>query len=1595
MRTKRYACVCTRLQIGRGRKRQNREGRSNTSTSSTEVSSSSVVNNNNDDNDEAFGDNADDYFSVVGVWESAGSRSRHTRMETIEVRFQNWERAKRPDQLLAACIERLLQRVLAGRVAPLRVGLSLQPPGWDNCFHIPMRSPEQNSACALAAAIEAFAKQYDALDLFSADVRFKVSAVWPLIGTENVSGACAADDQQARGTVHCQSFVPIVNIEGGGAIADRWCLARAIVIGLADRRLLVLEQRTIAQFRAFCESQRGAAGAPAARLVLQEAGVRVDLPGYGVPEAKRIQRWLDAMLGPHQVRLVIFTRESGFRVVWKGSQRPARFNLCLVAQSDHYGYIQRPEQLFHARQFCVDCEHMVDRRTHPQGCRALCAQCFRFGWERPCQREVGEATLRCDDCLFVFANADCFAAHRRRVDPTPPGWQDDRRRGRPHRSMCEERRVCVRCRQIVWARHGAHQCAPAANDNNDNNDHQQQRQQLFCNRCQAAHDAQWTPHFIQPRSSVRQFAMGGAAAADDAEDAPQQPPVMHGSDGSDADANNDNADDDAAEEAPQQQRRRRRRQPPIRFLFWDVESAQERVDAAPPGGGNVEREEEEEEALRVLKHVPVLVCAEVICERCIALGVDVEREPLRRAPNCCCGAAWRGEPRRRWAMRLREDAFSDDDDDDVDNVGAADEARVAQQEPVDRVNPRRLRFFNTDNNDNGGGGRTAMEQFVDFLLHTGPINVRTVMLAHNGVSGFCLIVVVIAARIEWLNDFFRFQGRYDVHLLIEELQRQGIRPRRLVASGLRVYTLQLGGRNQRQIIAKDTLNFFGCALAKLPAVFGLQGVADKPFFPYNYIHEANMDVALVDELPPRDDYDPERMRPAERAQFVRWYEAEQQRRHGRQFVLRRELLRYCANDVRILRCAALRFRQVVGALANGMEPFMAATTIAGLALAIYRQRFLPPNVMVHTPEGGFLRGRRASAASRHFFALLEEQRPEWRGRLRTAQWSIGEEGCPKCYPQRQQRLAGGQPAELLYVRTQQRAWELEHQHGYELKVVWECDFRQLLRRQPEMRRAYTDVCRAVPGPLDLRHDALFGGRTEPFALHFDCAEEEEVEYLDIVSLYPFVMKYRAFPVGLPQVLTGDQLQEQARATMPWQCPADNPFRGFLFCRVLPPSPSVLGDRHALLPYRTRGGRLTFPLCAKCAELGNVDNNNNNNNNQRRRQHHRALPRCRHPEEQRAWTHAYTHVELNAALALGYRVQALYEVWDYGAWASLESGNSLFADYVDTLLRLKVEASGWPADCVTPEQRAQFINDYAHREGIHIDAQQVQHNAGLRAVVKALLNALWGKLAQRAERDDIHYTGSAREFHDLLLDPKQDVVDFVHLNEHLDRCVVRRRHPFVQGPATNNLAVACFVTSHARLYLHERLEEVRAASGRSLYCDTDSVLFVKRRGAARLASEGDALGQLKREFPGRRIVQFFSAGPKNYGFRHVCALTGGDEQAERKIRGLQLTYAASQLLPFDRMCRLVLNFFGRRPRGHDNNAEHRVAVPVRRFVRTKKAQIFTRPSVKMYRPVFTKGLVVAVPQAHAGDAYFTRPFGWYAAGGTANSTRRQRCRCIYR
>jgi hypothetical protein len=92
----------------------------------------------------------------------------------------------------------------------------------------------------------------------------------------------------------------------------------------------------------------------------------------------------------------------------------------------------------------------------------------------------------------------------------------------------------------------------------------------------------------------------------------------------------------------------------------------------------------------------------------------------------------------------------------------------------------------------------------------------------------------------------------------------------------------------------------------------------------------------------------------------------------------------------ILRESVLRFRRLIADHTQGIDPFQMAATAAGLAMATMRRCFLPANTLVHSPEGGYLRGRRASVESQRYIRLFELEHPESAGRIQCAQWAIGE-----------------------------------------------------------------------------------------------------------------------------------------------------------------------------------------------------------------------------------------------------------------------------------------------------------------------------------------------------------------------------------------------------------------------------------------------------------------------------------------------------------------------------------------------------------------------------------------------------------------------------
>ena len=52
---------------------------------------------------------------------------------------------------------------------------------------------------------------------------------------------------------------------------------------------------------------------------------------------------------------------------------------------------------------------------------------------------------------------------------------------------------------------------------------------------------------------------------------------------------------------------------------------------------------------------------------------------------------------------------------------------------------------------------------------------------------------------------------------------------------------------------------------------------------------------------------------------------------------------------------------------------------------------------------------------------------------------------------------------------------------------------------------------------------------------------------------------------------------------------------------------------------------------------------------------------------------------------------------------------------------KTEATGWPKDRVTAEQKAEYVRLYEEREGVQLDPNKFEKNSGRKQVAKLMLN----------------------------------------------------------------------------------------------------------------------------------------------------------------------------------------------------------------------------------------------------------------------------------
>ena len=102
---------------------------------------------------------------------------------------------------------------------------------------------------------------------------------------------------------------------------------------------------------------------------------------------------------------------------------------------------------------------------------------------------------------------------------------------------------------------------------------------------------------------------------------------------------------------------------------------------------------------------------------------------------------------------------------------------------------------------------------------------------------------------------------------------------------------------------------------------------------------------------------------------------------------------------------------------------------------------------------------------------------------------------------------------------------------------------------------------------------------------------------------------------------------------------------------------------------------------------------------------------------------WTTLEVELAVEMGYELVWVYQVihWE-------QRTTEIFERYVNLFLKGKQEASGYPKDVKTEEQKQKYIQDYYDHEGIWLDSNKIEKNPGKRALCKLCLNNCWGRYA---------------------------------------------------------------------------------------------------------------------------------------------------------------------------------------------------------------------------------------------------------------------------
>lgn len=678
-------------------------------------------------------------------------------------------------------------------------------------------------------------------------------------------------------------------------------------------------------------------------------------------------------------------------------------------------------------------------------------------------------------------------------------------------------------------------------------------------------------------------------------------------------------------------------------------------------------------------------------------------------------------------------------------------------------------------------------------------------------------------------------GRFDHHFLLREIATYGPTPELFIKRGSTIVGIRLGNKT-----ILDSYKFIQTSLRAMPKAIGADVSVSKDYFPHDLTSWKTLAEGL-EALPDKSSFGYDSMCDSDKHEFDEWY-AKQPRGH---YNFKDIMIDYCMKDVEVLRLCCRKFI-CNWSLRFGFNPFDTYTLPSTVIQSMIVKSKLAPLIPL-TPYHGYNKAKTESKIARAFITFL--------GRKMNINFRAGAKLNPRFYPDGYTETPRKIAVDFLgcyyhlcdecgyntqrdnyttkstfisadgekktvnepiskSVEEQKRLMKrlFCEENDIEYIEVWEHQIKELTHdERQQLDEIYKQIDhQSVDQGQIIHRDALFGGRTEAFKLFHECGDDEVIEYHDVNGLYPFVLMNGRFPMMDPEFFY--RIDDAERFIR--DLSSDRHVKKAALCKAI-----VLAPQDLLLPVLPCrvNGKLKFGLCRKCMEHSTTE--------------------CTHNECERAIEGTWTSFELELAMENGYEVPYIIQAEVY-------------------------ELCAGPTDPGLPNPHREFIGkcmaakDYAEMTG----------NKSARFLAKLAANTYWGAMAKNSDNLSTQFFTTVDDFYKFLNNESIKVKDLHSLGTKL-KLTYRTLKEMIETPKQTSLITAIFVTSQARIKLYNYMKMLGAE--RVIYCDTDSVLWVRNKHYNVPFAVGKECGQMSNEiakdYPNCFIKRFVSLGPKSYAY----------------------------------------------------------------------------------------------------------------------------------